>query len=93
MQTIGLHLTLTSEWETYRWGPISRRDKVLSLVDSMGYFYSTSEEASQHITVDDAEREIRAQIEMASKMGFHPTHLDSHMGGAFLLVQTSRRPW
>ena len=37
----------------------------------------------QHIKAEDAEREIRAQIEHAMAMGIHPTHVDSHMGVLF----------
>jgi len=79
----GLHLTLTSEWKTYRWGPIMPRDQVGSLLDPQGYLFSTAEEAVRHIKPEEAEREVRAQVETALKMGIRPTHLDSHMGTLF----------
>jgi chitin disaccharide deacetylase len=80
---LGLHLTLTSEWKTYRWGPLESRDKVPSLFDPSGYFWPDTPQASSHLQADEAEREIRAQIERALAMGIHPTHLDSHMGALF----------
>jgi len=80
---LGLHLTLTSEWKTYRWGPVESKDKVLSLLDPAGYLWQDTPQAVSHVKADDAEREIRAQIERAIAMGIHPTHLDSHMGALF----------
>lgn len=80
---LGLHLTLTSEWQTYRWGPVAPKDKVPSLLDPSGYLWPETEPGKQHIHADEAEREIRAQIEHALAMGIHPTHVDSHMGMLF----------
>jgi chitin disaccharide deacetylase len=79
----GLHLTLTSEWQTYRWGPVSPKDQVPSLFDSSGYLWPETGPAVEHIKADEAEREIRAQVERAEAMGIHPTHLDSHMAVLF----------
>jgi predicted glycoside hydrolase/deacetylase ChbG (UPF0249 family) len=76
---LGVHLTLTSEWKTYRWGPVAPKDQVPSLLDPQGYFYPDVRSAEAHIKPKEAEREIRAQIELAMKMGIHPTHLDMHM--------------
>lgn len=80
---LGLHLGLTSEWKTYRWGSVAPKDKVLSLFDSSGYLWPDTPQATQHIKASEAELEIRAQVERALAMGIHPTHLDSHMGTLF----------
>jgi len=80
---LGLHLTLTSEWKEYRWGPVASRGQVPSLLDADGYLFPTASEAARHIQPEEAEREVRAQVEMALKLGIHPTHLDSHMGTLF----------
>lgn len=80
---LGLHLTLTSEWKIYRWGPVEAKDKVASLLDSSGYLWPETAPAAQNIKPQEAEREIRAQIEKAIAAGMHPTHLDSHMGVLF----------
>jgi len=79
----GLHLTLTSEWKVYRWGPVESKDKVPSLLDSAGYLWPDSPTAASHIKPEEAEREIRTQIEHAIAVGIHPTHLDTHMGTLF----------
>jgi predicted glycoside hydrolase/deacetylase ChbG (UPF0249 family) len=80
---LGLHLTLTAEWKTDRWGPVESKGKVPSLLDPHGYLWSDVPPAIQHIKAEEAEREIRAQIEQAISVGIHPTHLDSHMGTLF----------
>lgn len=80
---LGLHLTLTSEWKTYRWGPVESKDRVPSLLESSGYLWPETDPAKQNIKSDEAEREIRAQIQKAIALGIHPTHLDSHMGVLF----------
>lgn len=77
---LGLHLTLTSEWKTYRWGPVAPKDQVPGLLESDGYFYPDVMPVAMHAKPEEVEREIRAQVELALKMGIHPTHLDTHMG-------------
>src|SRR5215213_107145 len=77
---LGLHLTLTSEWTSFRWGPVSPRDRVLSLLDKDGYFRLTETEAAAQADPKEVEMEITAQIEKARALGIQPTHLDSHMG-------------
>ena len=80
---LGLHLTLTSEWEYLCWGPVLSRDAVPSLVDSLGFLPSTSREAARSMDPREAEAEMRAQVERALVFGMQPTHLDSHMGAVF----------
>lgn len=80
---LGLHLTLTAEWKTYRWGPVESKDKVPSLLDPSGYLWPEVEPAVRNLKADEVERELRAQIEHAIAMGIHPSHLDSHMGTLF----------
>jgi predicted glycoside hydrolase/deacetylase ChbG (UPF0249 family) len=80
---LGLHLTLTSEWETYRWGSVESADKVSSLLDSAGTFPSDEKFVAANAKPAEVEREIRAQISRAMSMGIRPTHLDSHMGSLF----------
>lgn len=77
---LGLHLTLTSEWTSFRWGPVTSKDRVSSLLDKHGYFHLTESEAASKADPKEVEMEIRAQIERAKAFGIQPTHLDSHMG-------------
>ncbi|MEO0899549.1 MAG: polysaccharide deacetylase family protein [Bacteroidota bacterium] len=79
----GIHLTLTSEWEWLKWGPVAPKSQVASLLDKHGYFYSNCDSLHKYAKVEEVEIELRAQIEQALKMGIKPTHLDSHMGCVF----------
>ncbi len=79
----GLHLTLTSEWQNYRWGPLAGKAAVPGLVDKQGYLHSSVVGAYFGATPDEIDKEIRAQLDKALSMGFKPTHLDSHMGTLF----------
>ncbi len=76
----GLHLTLTSEWRPYRWGPVAGRGATPGLVDDSGYMHANVRGVVENATPDEVEAEIRAQIALAEKMGINITHLDSHMG-------------
>jgi hypothetical protein len=79
--TVGIHLTLNSEWKNYRWGPVLGRTAVPTLVDDEGYFFSTSEALYQHhADVHEVERELRAQIDRALRSGVKIDYVDYHMG-------------
>ena len=67
----GLHLTLTSEWDNYRWGPLVGRAAAPGLVDPQGYFWPRVEDVLNHATVEEFEMEIRAQIDKAQTVGIH----------------------
>ena len=79
----GLHLTLTSEWDDYRWGPLAGKSSTPGLVDKEGAMWHSVEETVQHASADEVEKEIKAQLDRATTMGWKPTHIDSHMGTLF----------
>lgn len=74
---IGVHLTLTSEWRTYRWKPLTNGK---SLLDEKGYMWGSTEEVEKYAKYSDLKLEIDAQINMAYKYGMTPSHVDNHMG-------------
>jgi predicted glycoside hydrolase/deacetylase ChbG (UPF0249 family) len=77
---VGIHLTLTSEWDLYKWKGISSSDQIISLLDSNGYFFPSVEALGKSVKAAEAEKELRAQIDHAIASGVKPTHLDTHMG-------------
>lgn len=79
--SVGVHLTLTSEWKNYRWGPVTGRTAVPSLVDTVGYFpQSTRAFGKSGYKLDEVEKELSAQIERALGSGLKITYIDPHMG-------------
>ncbi|GAB3043698.1 polysaccharide deacetylase family protein [Spirosoma pulveris] len=80
---VGVHLTLTSEWNGYRWSPLVGRDKAPGLYDEQGAFWHSVEQVVQHASADEVEAEIRAQLARYRAFGVQPTHMDSHMGTLF----------
>ena len=81
---IGVHLTLTSEWKTYRWAPISTTSKNSGLIDEDGFLWHRLPMLAAHVVPEAAEAEMRAQIDRALAGGINITHLDTHMGAAVL---------
>ncbi len=77
---LGVHSTLTSEWKSYRWGPISTRDPESGLLDGEGFFYATTREAREHASPARVQVELEAQVQQALRWGMQPTHIDTHMG-------------
>lgn len=80
-EDVGVHLTLTAEYELYRWGPCTQAP---SLLGGDGGFPRTATDAWEHADLDETRREMRAQMERAILWGFDVTHIDSHMGAAQL---------
>lgn len=76
----GIHLTMTAEWNVYRWTPLAGLGVVPGLLDKDGYMPRDVEEVVKNATPDEIEAEIRAQIALAERMGMPISHLDTHMG-------------
>jgi predicted glycoside hydrolase/deacetylase ChbG (UPF0249 family) len=86
-EDIGLHLTLTSEWKNYRWGPVSNPSNVPELIDPEGYMWRGVIDVASRAPVTTVEKEVRAQIERAYERGIKPGHIDTHMGTLYSKVE------
>ena len=53
---LGVHLTVTSEWHTYRWGGLAPRDQVASLYEADGTFPRESATVALHAKIDEIEK-------------------------------------
>lgn len=80
---LGLHLTLTSEWKNYKWGPVTPSTIVPGLVNRNGFLFSSVDSVIMFAKPSEVEEEMRNQVKKSLQMGIDPTHLDAHMGGAF----------
>ena len=76
-EDLGVHLTLNSELDWFRWGPLTSAP---SLLDGDGGFPRTVQDLWDHADLDEVRRECRAQVERAVLWGFDVTHLTTHLG-------------
>lgn len=83
---VGIHLTLTSEWDNIKWRPLT---DCKSLKDSDGYFYPmiwanknypNKNLLTHNWQLADIEKEWRAQIELALRKIPRISHISGHMG-------------
>ncbi|NIO20555.1 MAG: ChbG/HpnK family deacetylase [Candidatus Aenigmarchaeota archaeon] len=80
---IGVHLTLNAEWRDYRWKPILPVNEVRSLVDEDGYFYPTTEGfLDANPDLEEVDKELRAQVDLALKRKIDVQYIDTHMDTA-----------
>ena len=81
--SVGVHLVLNSEWKEFRWGPVMPYTEVPSLVDAFGKFYGSRRELMAHEPkLEEAEKELKAQIELGLRKGLNISYCDYHMGAA-----------
>lgn len=76
---MGVHLTLTSEWDNYRWSPISTCLESSGLIDDDGYFYHSTEDVHKFGKPEAVQVEIKTQVDRALKAGIDISHIDTHM--------------
>lgn len=81
--SVGLHSCLNSEWTPYRWGPVLPVPEARSLVDEWGKFFGTVKALiDNEPKLDEVEREIRAQVDLALRKGLKLSYIDHHMSAA-----------
>lgn len=76
----GIHLTLVCDTPGQRWGPLTPKDEVPSLLQDDGDLFSPAQvpDLLARARVEEVEREFRAQIRTVLDAGLSPTHLDWH---------------
>lgn len=78
---LGLHVTLSSEWDTPKWGPVLPPSKVPTLVEGDGSFTQNPGVLYERgFSVDEAMAEVAAQLARARDAGLKIAYLDEHMG-------------
>jgi chitin disaccharide deacetylase len=80
---VGVHLTLTSEWQHYRWSPLSTRNTASGLLDAAGFFPRSCPEVQNQANPQAVLLEFQAQFAYFAAHGVVPTHADTHMLSAF----------
>lgn len=79
---LGVHLTLTSESQSFRWGPVSEGPHTSELTEPAGWLWPSTSQVRRHASPEAVEIELRAQVQVALDSGIDITHFDHHMGAA-----------
>jgi chitin disaccharide deacetylase len=76
----GIHLTLVCDTTVHRWGPLTAKEQVPSLLDGAGALFAPGEAPRLLVQarIDEVELEFRAQVDAVLDAGLTPTHLDFH---------------
>ena len=74
---VGVHLTLTAEWDYLRWGPLTPGR---SLVGDDGRFPRTIKAVQEYAKQDEMVEEFAAQVELFRSEGLEPEYFECHMG-------------
>jgi predicted glycoside hydrolase/deacetylase ChbG (UPF0249 family) len=97
---VGLELTVTSEFETYRWRSVAGDALVATLLDPDRFFWRTPTQVMVNAAAEDVEHELLAQIEYAKSIGLRPSHLTTHLGALVtrpdlieLYLRVARQQW
>jgi hypothetical protein len=86
---VGLHATVTCEWEWPVWGPVLEAKHVPSLVDDRGLLHRTPEAvfkksgesgAPAAKVQEEVLAEVAAQLERLRSLGLKVSYMDEHMG-------------
>ncbi|GCE30977.1 hypothetical protein KDA_64610 [Dictyobacter alpinus] len=89
---LGLHITLTSEWNSPRWGPIAAPEQVTSLLDQEGFFFRSSDDLFKNgVILDELLLEARAQLALARAWNLNIRYMDEHMGIGWLFSDSEDR--
>lgn len=92
---VGVHIALTSEWDNVKYRPVSACP---SLTDEDGYFfqfirpnknYPKRSLSENQWKIEDIEKEMRAQIELALKKIPRTSHISAHMGCYYITPEVT----
>jgi hypothetical protein len=97
---VGLNVTITAPYQTYRWRPTLVGEPAMSLIDAEGFFWREPLQVAINAKREDLEREVEAQLEAVLRQGIRPTHLWCYQGAVFarsdlakVVLGVARRHW
>ena len=78
----GLHVCLNAEWEAVKWGPLTNAP---SLCEDGGAFWPFPHDTKERgFVLEEATREIEAQLLRLRELGLGPSYVDEHMGVSWI---------